>query len=123
MTSSHLFHSLESEKGPISFTFQHTHTGMVDTKSSPPLREFSLPNHIVFVLSVLTKMELPLLNVSKLVKPTCIKNNSHCNFWIYVLNIDSSVICSIVVIQVKDFQTEKTIEIQLDRSTEVCGKV
>ena len=36
MTSSHSFRSLEAEKGPISFTFGHTHTGMVDTKSPPP---------------------------------------------------------------------------------------
>ena len=35
MTSSHSFHSLEAEKGPISFTFRHTHTGMVGTKSPP----------------------------------------------------------------------------------------
>ena len=30
---------------------------------------------------------------------------------------------SIVVIQVKKIQTEKTIEIQLVRPTEVCGKI
>ena len=35
MTFSHSFHSLEAEKGPISFTFGHTHTDMVDTKSPP----------------------------------------------------------------------------------------
>ena len=35
MTNFHSFHSLEAEKGPISFTFRHTHTGMVDTKSPP----------------------------------------------------------------------------------------
>ena len=35
MTSSHSFHSIEAEKGPISFTFGHTHTGMVDTKWPP----------------------------------------------------------------------------------------
>ena len=38
MTSSHSFHSLEAEKGPISFTFRHTHTGMVGTKSPPGLQ-------------------------------------------------------------------------------------
>ena len=36
MRSSHSFHSLEAEKGPISFAFGHTHTGMIDTKSPPP---------------------------------------------------------------------------------------
>ena len=35
MTTSHSLHSLEAEKGPISFTFGHTHTGMIDTKSPP----------------------------------------------------------------------------------------
>ena len=44
MTSSHSFHSLEAEKGPISFTFGHTHTGMVDTKSPP--RGQVVGNHI-----------------------------------------------------------------------------
>ena len=36
MTSSHSFHSLEAEKEPISLTFGHTHTGMIETKSPPP---------------------------------------------------------------------------------------
>ena len=36
MTSSHSFHSLEAKKGPISFTFGHTQTSMVNTKSPPP---------------------------------------------------------------------------------------
>ena len=35
MKSSHSFHSLEAKKGPISFTFRHTHPGIVDTKSPP----------------------------------------------------------------------------------------
>ena len=35
MRSSHAFHSLEAEKGPISFNFGHTHTGMVESKSPP----------------------------------------------------------------------------------------
>ena len=43
MTSSHSFHSLEAEKGPISFTFGHTHTGMVDTKSPPGVEPFLRP--------------------------------------------------------------------------------
>ena len=30
---SHSFHSLEDEKGPMSFTFGHTHPGIVGTKS------------------------------------------------------------------------------------------
>ena len=40
---------------------------------------------------------------------------------IYALHQDPT--CSIVVIWVKIFKTEKTIEIQLVRLTEVCGKV
>ena len=36
MRSSHSFHSLETEKGPISFNFGHTHTGIVEIKSLPP---------------------------------------------------------------------------------------
>ena len=37
MTFSHSFHSLKAEKGPISITFGHTHTGMIDTKSPPEI--------------------------------------------------------------------------------------
>ena len=33
--STHSFHSLEAEKGPMSFTFGHTHLGVVETKSPP----------------------------------------------------------------------------------------
>ena len=36
MRYSHSFHSLEAEKGPMSFTFGHTHPGIVGTKSPPP---------------------------------------------------------------------------------------
>ena len=42
MKYSHSFHSLEAKKGPISFTFGHTHTGMVDTRSLPPPDAHSL---------------------------------------------------------------------------------
>ena len=35
MKSCHSFHSLEAEKGPMSFTFRHTHPGKVETKSPP----------------------------------------------------------------------------------------
>ena len=35
MKYSHSFHSLEAEKGPMSFTFGHTHPGIVGTKSPP----------------------------------------------------------------------------------------
>ena len=36
MRYSHSFHSLEAEKGPMSFTFGHKHPGIVGTKSPPP---------------------------------------------------------------------------------------
>ena len=36
MTSSHSFHSLEAQKEPISFTFGHTQTDMIETESHPP---------------------------------------------------------------------------------------
>ena len=36
MRNSHSFHSLDAEKGPISFTFGHTIPSMLETKSPPP---------------------------------------------------------------------------------------
>ena len=33
--SCHSFHSLKAEKGPMSFTFRHTHPGKVESKSPP----------------------------------------------------------------------------------------
>ena len=36
MEYSHPFHSLELEKGPMSFNFGHTHPGIVVTKFPPP---------------------------------------------------------------------------------------
>ena len=37
MKYSHSFHSLEAEKGPLSFTFGHTHPGIVGNKLPPTL--------------------------------------------------------------------------------------
>ena len=45
------------------------------------------------------------------------------NYFIFQLNIKNCRSGSIVVIWVKIFKTEKTIEIQLVRLNEVCGKV
>ena len=41
MKYSHSFHSLEAEKGPMSFTLEHTHSGIVGTKSPPPPQGFT----------------------------------------------------------------------------------
>ena len=38
MKSPNSFHSLAPKKEPISFTFGHTHTGMIETKSPPTPR-------------------------------------------------------------------------------------
>ena len=66
MTSSHSFHALEAEQESISFIFGHTHMGMIETNSPPPLGQAYLLLNPMRV--ELFSKQLPLALYSKTLK-------------------------------------------------------
>ena len=65
LISPHSFHSLEAEKEHISFTFEHTNTGMIETKS-PPGTHIRIrngnPNLNSYIASCVAAMRLAMPN-------------------------------------------------------------